>query len=250
MRVFIIDALFVKDEELEEDKKETEVENIEFSVSFLTDPFVQDYEIIEFSKEEQLEISKLISNLNYEEEYVELAFLGSYKITFGEDEIFFDDNDDPYGLLVQGNNSKTIDIKVLKATLLKYIKEKELVNVFLYYRDNVSTTDFKRIDILTEDKATLLNIVDTIKPLQPHEYVNLMIVGQYYLIVDDTILYFDDFPGYIMKIEDNSYEMSNMSNEFIEVMKKYIVDESAECCSCCPDAKPGDVCISMCCPCN
>ena len=73
-----------------------------------------------------------------------------------------------------------------------------------------------------------------------------MIAGKYYLIVGDTTIAFDEFPGYVLKNDD----MAHMSDEFIAVMKKYIVKESDECCSCCPDGKPDDVCISMCCPCN
>lgn len=249
--IVLIDKVFVEDKKVkEESKKDTKGEKIDFSISFLTDSFVQDYEIIEFEEIEQLEISNLISNLNYEEVPVDLAFLGEYKIVFDDYEVFFDDNTDPYGLLVDGEKNKIINIKSLKDTILKYVKQKDILKVFLYNRDNVSTTNFKRINISEEDKVKLVNIVDTIKPLQPHEYVNLMIAGEYYLIVDDTILYFDDFPGYIMKKKNDSYDMCHMGNEFIEVMEKYIVKENNECCSCCSEAGPNDTCVSLCCPCN
>lgn len=251
--IVLIDKVFVDDKKSEEDPGTVipvNPEIITFETSFLVDEFVQEYEVIEFTDDEQKEISSLLVNLNYDEVEVDLAFLGEYKIAFKNYEIFFDDNDDSYGLLVDGESSKIINIKSLKDTILKYMAKKDIMKVFLYYRNSISTTDFKRIDISEEDKIRLLNIVDAIKPLQPHEYVNLMVAGEYYLIVDDTILYFDDFPGYIMKEKGGFYDMCYMNDEFIAVMEKYIIEENNECCSCCPDAGPEEACISVCCPCN
>lgn len=248
--IVLIDKVFVEDKKIDEEpKKELEIEQIDFEVSFLIDTFVRDYETIEFTEEEQKEISLLISKLNYKEETVDLAILGDYKILFDDCEVYFDDNSDPYGYLIKGDEHKIINIENLKETILEYVHKKNILKVFLYYRDDISTTNFTRVNISDEDKTKLLNVADSIKVLQPHEYVNLMIAGRFYLIVDDTVLYFDNFPGYIMK--DN--EMGYMSDEFTNILSKYINDDGPlvdDCCSCCPDAGPNDTCISLCCPCN
>lgn len=251
--IVLIDKVFVEDKINKDDSKPKETEKIDFEASFLIDAFVQDYEKIEFTEEEQKEISILLSKINYKEEDVELAILGQYKIEFNDYVLFFDDNNDSYGLLIDKDNESTIiDIDNLKDTLLIYISKKEFAKVYFYHRDNISTTDFKRIEISSEDSEKLLTIVDTIKPLQESEYVNLMVAGEYYLIVDDIVLYYDDMPGYIMISDSNSgtVKMAHMSDEFIEIMRKYSVDNGSGCCSCCPDAEPGTVCPSVCCPCN
>lgn len=248
--IIVIDKVFVEDKEK---VQEAPKEPIDFTASFLVDLFIQDYEVIEFTEEEKQEISRLLSNINYKEEDVELAILGQYKIEFNDYVLFFDDNNDSYGLLIDKDNESTIiDIDNLKDTLLIYISKKEFAKVYFYHRDNISTTDFKRIEISSEDSEKLLTIVDTIKPLQESEYVNLMVAGEYYLIVDDIVLYYDDMPGYIMISDSNSgtVKMAHMSDEFIEIMRKYSVDNGSGCCSCCPDAEPGTVCPSVCCPCN
>ena len=251
--IILIDKVFVEDKKTDDDSKVKETEKIDFEVSFLIDSFIQEYEVIEFTEEEQQTISQLLSKLNYNAVDIELAFLGNYKVEFNEYELFFDDNNDPYGLLIGKDDKQTIIyIGELKNTLMNYIDQKELKKVYFYYRDNVSETDFKQIAISNEDSDKLLSIVDTIKPLEQDEYVNLMIAGEYYLIVDDVVLYFDDMPGYIMKSYSNSGDiyMAYMSDEFVALMKKYVIMENNECCSCCPDAEPGTVCPSVCCPCN
>lgn len=251
--IILIDKVFVEDKKTDDDSKVKETEKISFEVSFLIDSFIQEYEVIEFTEEEQQTISQLLSKLNYDAVDIELAFLGNYKVEFNEYELFFDDNNDPYGLLIGKDDKQTIIyIGELKNTLMNYIDQKELKKVYFYYRDNVSETNFKQIAISDEDSDKLLSIVDTIKPLEQDEYVNLMIAGEYYLIVDDVVLYYDDMPGYIMISDSNSgtVKMAHMSDEFIEIMRKYSVDNGSGCCSCCPDAEPGTVCPSVCCPCN
>ena len=132
---------------------------------------------------------------------------------------------------------------------MDYVDKKDILKVYLYHRDDASTINFERINLSEEARRKLFNVVDEIKELQPHEYVNLMILGEFYLIVDNTILCFDDFPGYIMK----NNKMAYMSDEFIAILSKYINNDGPilnDCCSCCPDLKPGGACIDMCCPCN
>ena len=86
-----------------------------------------------------------------------------------------------------------------------------------------------------------------IRPLEEYEITNLAIIGKYYLIIDNERVYFDNLNGYAMYND----EMVKLDIETINVLKKYIVTFSnEECCSCCPDLKPGEYCIDACCSCN
>ena len=129
--IILIDKVFVEDKK-NDDSKVKETEKIDFEVSFLIDSFIQEYEVIEFTEEEQQTISQLLSKLNYNAVDIELAFLGNYKVEFNEYELFFDDNNDPYGLLIGKDDKQTIIyIGELKNTLMNYIDQKELKKVYL-----------------------------------------------------------------------------------------------------------------------
>ena len=58
--------------------------------------------------------------------------------------------------------------------------------------------------------------------------------------LDDYVTYnTENFAGQIMVL----------SEEMQGILSKYIKSND-ECCSCCPDSKPGEVCIDVCCPCS
>lgn len=77
--------------------------------------------------------------------------------------------------------------------------------------------------------------------------LDLAIKGKYLLIVDGEFIWLDDFNGYAMYHNDivglNDQTLKIISRAF----KPY---DNGECCSCCPDLKPGESCIALCCPCN
>ncbi len=92
------------------------------------------------------------------------------------------------------------------------------------------------------------------------------LVGDYKLFIGEDEILFNLDLGYV------SYngKYVDISDEFIEYISKYvrendknlkenkdedgvkdsIPNKEDECCSCCPDLKPGEACIEMCCPCT
>lgn len=240
--IITIDTLFVK-----EDKKEDDKKDIEFQLSFSIDNLIGEYEIVEFTDEEKDVISGYLSNLNYNRESVDLAFLGDYKIVFDDKELVFDNNNDPYGQIIVAGKSYIINIKKLKETVLGYIESKNLLRVYLYKRADITTLDFTRVELSDEDKLAIKESFSNLRSLEEHEIVNLAIVGKYTLIVGHERVYFDDLNGYAMYYD----EMVRLDVDTINILKKYIVTFSnEECCSCCPDLKPGEYCIDACCSCN
>ncbi len=77
------------------------------------------------------------------------------------------------------------------------------------------------------------------------EMVDLAILGKYALVVEGKTIWFDDFEGYAM-YDGNLVKLSDKTLENISMNLK----ETEGCCSCCPDLKPGEVCIELCCSCT
>jgi hypothetical protein len=109
---------------------------------------------------------------------------------------------------------------------------------------------------------------NTDKNIQPdaNEMVDTL-VGDYKLFVEDDEILFNLDLSYVSF--NGKYVL--ISNEFIGYLSDVVrendknlrVDEEVpdvediendlgegECCSCCPDLKPGEACIEMCCPCS
>ncbi len=78
--------------------------------------------------------------------------------------------------------------------------------------------------------------------------VDLAILRKYLLVVDDKNIYFDSFNGYA----EYNGNIVLLDKELFQLLSSYMVkkSDSDECCSCCPDLKPGESCIAMCCSCE
>ena len=82
--------------------------------------------------------------------------------------------------------------------------------------------------------------------------VALAIIGNYYFVFGQEVIFFDDLGGYGFY----NGELVLFSDEFLKILKQNInvgkdngLDDG-DCCSCCPDLKPGESCIALCCPCG
>lgn len=75
--------------------------------------------------------------------------------------------------------------------------------------------------------------------------VDLAIRGKYLLVVDGETIWFDDFNGYAMYHN----KIVKLSDETLEKIAVVIPSQNEECCSCCPDLKEGENCITLCCAC-
>ncbi len=112
-----------------------------------------------------------------------------------------------------------------------------------------------------EDKlAEYWNDTDKEKAPIDEEVIDAM-VGDYKLFVgEDTILFnldlgYVSFNGKYVDITDDFIQyLSNVVRDNDTILKEELKEkdtlEDNECCSCCPDLKPGESCIDACCPCN
>ena len=78
--------------------------------------------------------------------------------------------------------------------------------------------------------------------------LDLAISGKYLLIFDNEFIWLDDFNGYAMYHNN----IVGLDDKTVKLLKQVFEDrnENGECCSCCPDLKPGESCIALCCPCE
>ncbi len=76
---------------------------------------------------------------------------------------------------------------------------------------------------------------------------DLAILKKYLLVVDDKYIYFDSFNGYA---EYNGNIVFLGKELFLLLSESMVEKYDGGCCSCCPDLKPGESCIQMCCPCE
>ena len=81
------------------------------------------------------------------------------------------------------------------------------------------------------------------------------IIGDYKLFVGEDEILFNLDLGYV----SFGGKEVDISDEFHKYLSKVVKENDIElnketdeekCCSCCPDAKPGETCIDACCPCS
>lgn len=81
-------------------------------------------------------------------------------------------------------------------------------------------------------------------------------IWSYGITVDDEYIEFDLVSPYAKYKDTDKYvKLSDefqqyLSNLFKEDSEKLNPDDNKECCSCCPNLKPGESCIASCCPCS
>lgn len=98
---------------------------------------------------------------------------------------------------------------------------------------------------LSDEEYNLIrNAVDNLDYSERN--IDLYIDGKYLIIVDDKKIYLDDFNGYAMY----NGEVVKLNEEVLNMLSRYTGIKDDECCSCCPDLKPGESCIALCCPCG
>lgn len=235
--IVVIDVIYVNDSDSNE---------LNYQLSFLIDGVIQEYEVVDLTDEEEKNIQALINKLDYTNVEVDLSFLGDYKLVYENKVLIFDNNNDPYGQVSFEGKTYIIYIKELKETLLQYINDKELVQVYLFQSEDVTSFDFTKINLSNTDKLLIKEYFSNINELKPEEMVDLMVLGHYTLIVDGKKIYFDDLSGFATKDD----KLVKMDNKLIDVLNHYIDDSNNDCCSCCPNLELDEDCIDACCDCN
>jgi hypothetical protein len=119
-------------------------------------------------------------------------------------------------------DSKKCEEDVFEHSVLVMFNEKKVYNVLFDY------------NVLNEINTDIQN-------------VSLGFLGNYVLKLENgEEIIFDEFESYIYY----NGKIAVMNKVVWNDLKKVFPIDNQGCCSCCPDLKPGEACIEMCCPCS
>lgn len=117
------------------------------------------------------------------------------------------------------------------------------ITLYKYEKDS-----YKPYLVSGENAKKIRSFIDYLE-LSPFD-IDLHIEGDFLLYVDGKSIVFDEVGSYA-SIGDKLFimdsEFSSVINDVLSV-KNDLSDR--DCCSCCPDLKPGESCIAVCCPCK
>lgn len=236
-----------KDEKLDLSKNVEDIEyvgSLEYSVGCDSSGTYLN-NVIVLSEEEIRDIYREYKRYDFDEISKELEedilYHESYIFTIDDIEIELESNSTS-GVI----NGKYYELGKFSDYLIDFAEAKIADNdVYLFIYDDVSIESHLYSEKITdEDKVLLESLKESINYNVPE--MNLAIALKYVLIIDNTYIYIGGLDGFAMI--DNKIVV--LPDEMIGILENYLTFESEECCSCCPDLKPGETCIALCCPCS
>lgn len=204
---------------------------------------------VELTGKEKNELYELVNKLEFSEDSLDCLFEAAYYIKYDEGEFFLDNS---CGMALFKDENKTVVVKDGGEELHNFLenKTKSFSNVSLF---EVSQEDLKakKVELALEEQEKIRN--EWKKQNKESMKMNLIIIPKYILYIDGDMVGIEDLDGYVAY--NNPYFASDfiMLNQGMkDVLSNYISDSEGneDCCSCCPDLKPGESCIAMCCPCS
>lgn len=208
---------------------------------------------IELTEEDIDNIYKVYKEYNFETDDYEIDLEQyDYEIRFEDTVLMFDDE---FGIALYNDTALQhyANDKELNRRMKEILEKINSTEDFVYLFDlrlYLSTTVRDSKNISDEDVKLIRECINEIKELS--EPNNLAIALDYILVVDDINIYFDDLDGLAMlenKMVVLPENLINILHKYLNIDKKLENDNDNECCSCCPDLKPGESCIALCCPC-
>lgn len=196
---------------------------------------------VSLEKEEKEELYDLVTSLEFGPSETKCIVEPLYYLEYDENKLYLDK---ACGLAIY--NDKEYSVTKGSEEIEEFLKKKidSMNNVYLFKFDQ-TTQKAKMIEIDDAGKDEIRNIWTNHS--KETMTMNLAIILQYYLYIDGDVIGIDQIDDYVSYNAAASHIMM-LNQEMRDALKKYIKDD--ECCSCCPDLKPGEFCIDMCCPCS
>lgn len=239
-------AKYFKDKE---EVKEPKTNTAEVSLGILLNNDTALMVDVELTGKEKTELYELVNKLEFGEDNLDCLFEASYYIKYDERELFLDNS---CGMALFKDENKTVVVKDGGEELHDFLenKTKYFSNVTLF---EVGQEDLKakKVELSLEEQEKIRSEWKT----QNKEFMkmNLIIIPKYILYIDGDMIGIENLDGYV------AYNNPYFASEFImlnqgvkDVLSNYISasEGNEDCCSCCPDLKPGESCIALCCPCS
>ncbi|MGN1372359.1 MAG: hypothetical protein ACI4XM_08825 [Candidatus Coprovivens sp.] len=175
-----------------------------------------------FNFDEMIKVEDVSDNYDY------LLSMCDLSIYFGQEDNYVLYNDEYY--MLGKNEDKTIE----------YFNEQSSNFDDLYFFD---LSNNKEISFDSGDIMMIKNIIED-KKYDIYE-IELAIFPKYLLVIGSERIYLEDIDDYAMY----GSSIVKFDDELFSIISKYLKNEGG-CCSCCPDLKPGESCIALCCPCS
>ncbi len=234
---FVYFAFVNNDINNEDNKNDNEIKKCTGTFDYVVD---YNYNIIEIYNIDDVKATTFYSNFNVNNlkeiakkdiQYYDYTLnVCDVKIYFFDDSQIVEYKDKYYEL---GSNEKYV-IEFTNEVL-------DTIQEVSFYSLNPKVLKF---DLNNKEQAVIIKNFDNLDYSEKN--IDLFIEGKYLLSVGNKKIYFDDFSGYALYKD----EIVKIDNEILKLLSNYGAIKNEECCSCCPDLKPGESCIALCCPCG
>lgn len=225
-----------------ENKPKEEVKSKEVSLEYIINYNLGMNVAVSLEKEEMEELYDLVKSLELGPNETDCVVEPVYYLEYDKNKLYLDET---CGLAIYNDEESSIiqGGKEIAEFLKKKIDSLNKVYLFAFDQNNQKA---QMIEIDEEGK----NQIRAIWASHNKETMtmNLAIFLQYYLYIDGDVIGIDKLDEYVSYNASASHIMM-LNQEMRDILKQYIRTDE-ECCSCCPDLKPGESCITMCCPCS
>lgn len=225
-----------------------EVVNKEISLKYIIDDSLKmDIDVV-LDKEDMEELYDLAKNLKFGTSETKCEVDPKYYMEYDENKLYLDES---CGLAIY--NDKTYSVTKGSKEILEFLKKKidSLNNVYLFSYDQ------------EKQKAKAIELTDDVKNEIRDAWgrndkteltMNLAIILGYVLYIDGDVIGMDDIDGYVSYNGKAAGNFIILSQEMKDILNNKVFSRNNsgndDCCSCCPNLQPGEVCIDMCCPCS
>lgn len=198
---------------------------------------------VSLEKEETEELYDLVRALEFGTSETKCVIEPVYYLEYDKNKLYLDET---CGLAIY--NDKEYSVTKGGKEISEFLKKKisTLNKVYLFKFDQ-SKQEAKIIAIDNDGKNQIRNI--WANHSKETMTMNLAIMLQYYLYIDGDVIGIDQIDDYVSYNASASHIMT-LNQEMRDILKKYTNNSGDECCSCCPNLKPGESCIDLCCPCS
>ena len=223
-----------------------------FNVGSYSYSYYVEHDNIQISDKDQKLLYNYYEDTDFNPEPVNLIFKGKYVLLIDDDIITFD-NLDGYALV---NNKMVFLSRDFRLILGEYLNlTVPVVNIDKLPSDaNVSIRLVKHNDVYSVSESDRRQIIEywngTNKNKIIKQTVSMDAVSYLFVLGDNDVTFgYIEGKDYVYYNGQGLYVDSKVKNYLAKVVESSVTPKEPECCSCCPDLKPGEYCNDACCPC-
>lgn len=216
--------------------------------------YFEEFDNIQISEIDKKDLLEYYEDTDFNPEPVDLAFMGKYVVVIGKDTITFD-NLNGYALV---NGRIAFLSRDFRLILNKYFKL--TVSDFPILKDDLPSNAKVGIrlvnhnDVYSVSESDRRQIIEYWNGTDKNKIINKTVsmdAVSYLFVLGNNDVTFGYIEGkdYVYYNGQGLYVERKVRDYLAKVVDSLVNPGDPECCSCCPDLKPGEYCIDACCPC-